>query len=269
MNKILKSNQLASRVQRLLSAVLVLFFLAACVSTSAPGSSVTNRPVTDKAMVHTKLAQSYLQQKQYATAKEELEKALKIDPRHSESNYVMALLMMELQQFEATEEHFKKAIKFDDGSNSAAAHDFGTYLCQTGRERDAVKYFDIAANNPLFDQPHLSYMRAGECLSKISDPNAEKYLQRALTIDPRLGPALFQLAKIKYTNNENLSARAYIQRYIAINKKQPAALFLAYKIESTLNANEYANEYRSQLLEDFPASSEARVVRDQMPADRE
>jgi len=265
----LKINTRIGDMLKLLSVFILLGFLTACVSTSDPRSNVTNRPVTDKAMVHTKLAQSYLQQKQYATAKEELAKALKINPKHSESNYVMALLMLELQQYEATEEHFKKAIKYDDGTNSAAAHDFGTYLCQTGREREAVKYFEIAASNPLFDQPHLSYMRAGECLSNINDLNAEKYLQRSLTIDPRLGPALFQLAKIKYANDENLSARAYIQRFIAINKKQPAALLLAYKIESALNANEYANEYRSQLLENFPASIEARTVRNQMPADRE
>lgn len=245
------------------SAVICLLLLSACVTTNDSTGSVTNRPVSDKAMVHAKLAQGYLKQKQYSVAKDSLEKALDIDPNHSQSNYIMALLMLELQQYEETEEHFTRAVKSDE-FNSEAAHDFGTYLCQTGREREAVDYFEIAAANPLFGQSHLSYMRAGECLARIGDASAEAYLQRALAINPRLGPALYRLALLKYDTQEFLSARAYIQRYMAINKPQPDSLLLAYKIESKLNAVDFANEYRQQLLEDFSGSPQAREVRQEM-----
>jgi len=244
---------------RCVFSLITLLSLTACVST-APSVSSANRPESDNAMAHAKLAQGYLSQKQYAVAKEELDEALRINPNHSQSNYVMALLMLELQQYEVSEGHFARAIDADP-DNSAAAHDFGTYLCQTGRERDAVKYFDIATSNPLFDQAVLSYMRAGECLARIKDPTAETYLQRALGINSQLGPALYQLALIKYEAAEYLSARAYIQRFLAINNPQPASLLLAYKIESSLNATDFANEYRSQLLEQFPGSQQAREAR--------
>lgn len=254
-------------VLRFVVSLLLLCSLAACV-TSTPSGTITNRPVTDKAMVHAKLAQGYLKQKQYAVAKDELDEALDINPNHSESNYIMALLMLELQQYEETEAHFERAVKTDN-QNSAAAHDFGSYLCQTGREREAVTYFDIAASNPLFGQPHLSYMRAGECLARIGDSGAENYLQRALAINPNLGPALYRLALLKHDNQEYLSARAYIQRFMAINKPQPASLMLAYKIESKLNATDYADQYRQQLMENFPGSEQAREVRRQSPNSRE
>ncbi|MBX2846691.1 MAG: type IV pilus biogenesis/stability protein PilW [Acidiferrobacterales bacterium] len=236
--------------------------MSGCVTTNTNQGGVSQRPANDNAMVHAKLAQGYLQQKQYAVAKESLEKALDIDPNHSESNYIMALLMLELRQYDQTEEYFERAIK-SDNNNSEAAHDFGTYLCQTGREREAVDYFEIAAANPLFGQSHLSYMRAGECLDRIQDNSAETYLQRALAIDSRLGPALYRLASIKFEKQEYLSARAYIQRYMAINKPQPESLLLAYKIESGLNATDFANEYRQQLLEDFSGSAQARELRQQ------
>lgn len=248
-----------SRFVRFWICAIFWVVLTGCVN-STSGVSSTNRPESDKALVHAKLAQGYLSQKQYAVAKEELDEALRIDYSHSESNYIMALLMLELQQYEVSEEHFIRSVN-TDSNNSAAAHDFGTYLCRTGRERDAVRYFDIAAGNPLFELAHLSYMRAGECLARINDPSAEAYLQRALGINSRLGPALYQLALIKYNSAEHLSARAYIQRYLAINNPQPASLLLAYKIESSLNAIDFADEYRKQLLEQFPGSQQAREAR--------
>ena len=260
-------NKIANQVFTNLIVVLIGIMLSACVTDSSLNTSSNDRPVSDRAMIHAKLAQGYLKQKQYAVAKQELDMALDIDPNHSESNYVMALLMLELQQYDKTEESFIRAVK-SDNTNSEAAHDFGTYLCQTGRERESVKYFDIAASNPLFLQSHLSYMRAGECLSRINDADAEAYLQRALTVNSQLGPALYRLAVLKHDAQEYLSARAYVQRYMAINKPQPEALLLAYKIESNLNATDFANEYRKQLLEDFPGSKEARELRDELSKTR-
>ncbi len=245
-------------------AILLLSWsaLIACTSTG-PKPSVTNKQEqtqSDKALIHAQLAKNYLQQKQYAVAKKELEIALKINSNHSDSNYVMALLMMELKQYEVAEKHFVRAVR-SNKENSAAAHDFGMFLCQTGRERRAVDYFEIAAANPLFGKSELSYMRAGECLSRIDDSDAESYLKRALDVNPRLRPALYRLAVINSEKQSFMSARAYIERFLAITDPQPAALLLAYKIESNLNAMEVAEKYSGQLLTDFPGSREAAEMR--------
>ena len=70
------------------------------------------------------------------------------------------------------------------------------------------------------------------------------------------------MAKIKYDTQSYLSARAYIERFNAITKPQPASLLLGYQIELKLNANDVAQKYRAQLLDDFPASSQARSLRE-------
>jgi len=124
-----------------------------------------------------------------------------------------------------------------------------------------VTYFDLAASNPLFSKPELSYMRAGECLARINDPSAESYLKRALSVNPNLRPALYRLAILKYDTDAYFSARAYIERYMAITKPQPASLLLAYKIESKLNAGDVAKDYRRRLLEEFPGSEQAGLLR--------
>lgn len=251
------------------SFLLLMFaslMLSACTTTSISGKpygkSDTVRRGDDKAQIHARLAEGYLTQKQYAVAKEELEKALKINPNHSQSNYMMALLMVELQQYKTADVHFAQAVE-TNRNNSAAAHDYGTFLCQTGEEMKAVKYFEIAVSNPLFNKSELSYMRAGECLSRAGDKRAEQYLKKALSINSQMRPALFRLAQIKFDEASFFSARAYIERYFAITKPQPDSLLLAYKIESALNANDVAAGYRTQLLDEFPGSIQASQLRRQ------
>ncbi|NND00377.1 MAG: hypothetical protein HKN85_09370, partial [Gammaproteobacteria bacterium] len=208
--------------------LLVALLTTACVGSGHRSSSTNSqvRKSADNALVHAQLARGYLQQKQYAVAKAELEEALRIDSNHSDSNYVMALLMMELEQYETAEKHFYRAVRADQ-ENAAAAHDFGMFLCQFGKERESVKYFEIAAGNPLFENAELSHMRAGECLAQINDPAAEQYLKRALAANPNLRPALFRMAKLKHDERSYFLARAYIERYFAITNPQPAALLLA------------------------------------------
>ncbi len=239
---------------------IVLFFTA-CVSTGNQSSSNTAKVRgDDKAIIHTRLAEGYLKQKQYAVAKSELEKALRINPNHSPSNYVMALLMIELEQYDVAQDYFEKSVKADK-NNSSAAHDFGTFLCQRGQELRSVEMFELAVSNPFFERPELSYMRAGECLARINDDRAEGYLKKALSINAQMRPALYRLAQIKFKNRSYLSARAYIERFFAITKPQPASLLLAYKIESKLKANEIAEKYRTTLLEQFPGSRQASTLR--------
>ena len=253
--------------KKLLMSTILLIFISGCVSTvPKPSNQGVSKTKEDKALAYTKLARGYLQKKQYSVAKDELEKALSIDPTHSDSNYVMGLLMMQLEQYDTAEDHFVRAVK-SNRENSAAAHDFGMFLCQLGKVRKSIDYFEIAVSNPLFANAELSYMRAGECLAKINDPRAEKYLKSALDANPRLHPALYRLAVIKYNDQEYFSARAYIERYMAITESQPAALFLAYNIESNLNAADVAEKYRLELLEDFPGSDQANRLRRQFRDD--
>lgn len=251
-----------SALIRAFLSVFLIIFLAACVSSGGSSKQISKakKSRADRAMVHTKLAQGYLRQEQYATAKQQLERALSIDPDHSDSNYVMALLMLKLEQNRQAERYFARAVK-SDPENSAAAHDFGVFLCQIGKERESIEYFEIAVANPLFDKAQLSYMRAGECLLKVKDAAAEQYLKKALSLNPRLRPALYQLAKLKFEDQSYMSARAYIERYFAITNPQPGSLLLAYKIESALNARDVAESYRSKLLIEFPGSKEASSVR--------
>lgn len=243
--------------------ILLSLVLSACASSGSSNSRSKSALVGDNALIHAQLARGYLQQKQYSIAKGELEKALRIDSNHSDSNYVMGLLMLELEQYEDAEKFLRRAVR-SDRNNSSAAHDLGTFLCQRGDQQAAIKYFEIAVANPFFKRAELSYMRAGECLVQSDRVKAEEYLKKALELNPRMRPALYRLAGLKYDAAVYLSARAYIERYFAITKAQPASLLLAYKIESKLRAEDMAARYRTALMEQFPGSDEAAWLRQQV-----
>ncbi|MFT5573280.1 MAG: type IV pilus assembly protein PilF [Cryomorphaceae bacterium] len=261
MFKLMASNT-AQRSPLIVLALIALMFITACASSGNSRDRSNTQLVSDNAMIHAQLAKGYLQQKQYAVAKEELEIALRMDPNHSDANYILGLLMMELEQYEDAEKYLRKAVR-SDKSNSPAAHDLGTFLCQRGDLDAAVDYFEIAVANPFFDNAELSYMRAGECLARAGNDKAEVYLKKAIVLNPRMRPALYRMAVLKHNARSYLSARAYIERYFAITKPQPASLLLAYKIESKLKANDVAARYRLELLEQFPGSSEASGLRKQ------
>jgi len=253
------------RCVSLVLITLALSTMTGCVTTNADGATTQKAPATpasEKAEIYANLAVGYMDKKQYETAKGELEKALRVDPNHSKSNYIMGLLLIQIEEYADVERFMVRAVE-SDARNSAAAHDFGTYLCQTGEELRSVTYFDKAVKNPFFSRPELSLMRAGECLKKAGEAaKAERYLKKALDLNPRLAPALLNLAKIKHEEESHLSARAYIERYFAITKPQPKPLLLAYQIELALNARDVAHDYKTQILEKFPSSNEAKSLRD-------
>ena len=257
-------NKLIKRVSLVAVVLAASTLISGCVTTNGNGARTekVEKPASEKADIYTDLAIGYMEKEHYETAQGELEKALAIVPNHSKANYIMGLLLIEIEEYDRVERFMVRAVE-SDPRNSAAAHDFGTFLCQTGEELRSVTYFDRAVANPYFNRPELSLMRAGECLNKAGQTaKAETYLKKSLELNQRLVPALLNLARIKYDNESYLSARAYIERYFAITKPQPGPLMLGYEIELKLNATDVANDYRTKILEDFPSSNQARTLRD-------
>ena len=248
---------------RRLSLLLVIVVMLTSCTTTITNSSVPNQKEQspkDKADIHTQLAQGYLQKKQLQTAKDALNKALRIYPQHSQANYMYALLNLELNKIQEANKYFKKAVE-NDLDNSAAAHDYGVYLCRLGKRNEAIRYFELAANNALFRRKELSLMRAGQCISGIDNEKAEDYLRRALEINPRLSAALLTMAELGFKKRNYLMARAHIERYNAVAGVTAAGLMWAYRIERVSGSPAVAEEYKQELINKFPSSKEAGLVR--------
>ena len=248
-----------TRVSRWLVQLYCVLILLACTTTSTTGIKPDPK---ESAIDHTRLAAAYLDAGNLAVAQEEVELALASNPNHSDANYVYALVMLQLGRTAGADDYFRRALR-SDPDNAPAAHDYGVYLCRLGRNKDSLRYFELAAGNPLFNRKELSLMRAGECMVEQDPETAERFLRAALDLNPRLQPALIQMASLSYDSGNYLQARAYIERYLGVTGGTAAGVYLAYQVENRLGAVTVAEEYRERLIRDFGDSDEASLVRNQ------
>lgn len=231
-----------------------IFLLAGCAS------SAERQEEKDKANrlaeTHVLLGSSYLQRGQLDVAKEELDKALKVAPDHSQANNIMAVLQWRFKDYDKAERLFRKALASDE-NNASAQHNYGAFLCDRGKISEGVRHFDSAAANPLYGYTAEVNLNAGVCLMKKPMPvAAEKYFREALHLNPKLSGALFQMARISLDSGQALSARGFIERYFQSAEDTPESLFLAVKIERALQNKNAEASYALRLRGKFPTSPE-------------
>lgn len=242
-------------MRRALAAIVVCLALVACVS---PQETAKRQRLSE---IQTEIGLTYLKQGQLDLAHRALEKALAAKPDNPQANNVMALLQTRLHEFDKADRHFLRAIELDP-RNSDFQNNYGVFLCAQGRWDDAVKYFRMAAANPLYRGRAMADTNAGLCLMKKPDTAAAARLFRdALDLDPQYPMALYQMARISYDAGRMLSARAYIERFFAVAPDAPEPLLLAVRIERALGNQNAEASYALRLHGKFPSSVEAQQLR--------
>ena len=78
------------------------------------------------------------------------------------------------------EQNFERALALAP-NDPEIHHNWGWYLCQHKREREALAQFELAVRNPLYRTPEIALVNAGRCAQAIGDVRAaEGYFRRAL-----------------------------------------------------------------------------------------
>lgn len=247
-----------------LRSIVPAFVLAIALNGCATETTInteTGDPA-ERADVHAQLAAQYMERNSLEVALDELNQALAVKPDHSRSNYVMAVLQTRMKDYAAADRYYRRALK-SDPKNSEAAHDYGIFLCEQGKVKQGMKYFEQALSNPLYRGAALTNLRAGECLiTKGGNPvAAEKYFRAVLKQNPSVSLALYYMAQINYDNGNYLSARAFIERFFSQEPETPESLLLAARIETRLQADEVAKDYARRLRAKFPSSEQATQLK--------
>ncbi|MEQ8660577.1 MAG: type IV pilus biogenesis/stability protein PilW, partial [Gammaproteobacteria bacterium] len=148
-----------------------------------------------------------------------------------------------------------------DPRNSAALNNYGQFLCRQGRHAEGQAQFLKAVENPLYRLPAVAYSNAGTCAFDAGDlVVAETHFRRALESDPRLAPALLQMADISYRQQRYLPARGYLQRYLEVARHTARSLWLGILIERELDDRDAVASYSLQLERGFPDAQETRLL---------
>lgn len=235
--------------------------LTAC--TPGGGTRPTEHVAPDPkaAEINMRLGLSYFQRGDYAVALEKLQKSLQQDPNLPSTHNTIALLYQRLNETDKAEEHFKQAVRRAP-DYSEAQNNYGVFLCEQQRYKEAEQRFLKAIENPLYPSPAEAIENAGVCVGRIPDAEqAEKYFRQALQINPYLSKSLIQMANLSYEQNDYLQARAYLQRYEAVSRWSSQSLFLAIKTENKLNDQDAVASYELLLRATFPDSDETQQVK--------
>lgn len=245
---------------------MVFVLLAGC---AGPGADPTHDTGTiigevgeprNRAKLHTELASLYFSAGNYGVALEELRVAQSADSSYAPTHGMFGLVYMELKENGRAEESFERALRLSP-NDSDINHNYGWFLCQTGREPASIKYFLHAIRNPLYATPWRSYSAAGVCTLKTSQAkDAEAFFERALKLEPDEPAALLQLGQIRYRQGNVGEARKLVARHNKLFNPSAESLWLALRIERRLGERLQEQAFANQLRRRFPSSAEYQAL---------
>ncbi len=247
-----------SRAPWLVLALLVGCAAQAPVGPTAGTGAIVGEPTSprNRARIHTELATLYYTRGNMSVALEELRAAVAADATYGIAHGIFGLVYMELRENDLARQSFERALSHaaDDPDIN---HNYGWFLCQTGKAGDAAPYFRRALGNPLYATPARSYAAAGTCALRVGTlAEAEDNLERALRADPEQPTALLQSAQLRYRQARFSDARQFVVRHARVAEATPESLWLALRIERRLGARAEELSYGNQLRRRFPGSRE-------------
>lgn len=233
--------------------------LAAQTAVQATSDQTPSGAVGDprtRAKLHTELGSLYFQDGNMTVALDELKIAIDADSSYAPAYNVRGLVNLRLRETALAESDFNRALSLAAG-DPEINNNYGWFLCQTGREKDAIAYFMKAVRNTLYQTPERAYLNAGMCSQKIGEAAAaEDYFHLALRVSRNNPMVLLQLATINYKRQAFAEARKLLAELLQLTEPNAEVLWLALRVERRLGDRNAEAGYVSQLRRKFPTSPE-------------
>lgn len=202
------------------------------------------------------MAAEYFRLGQYDAAVRRGEQGIREDDKNPRAYYVMAVIYQQIGQIERADENFKKALELSP-NNPDIRNAYGNFHCSQRRYTQAEEQFNRALSNTLYRTPWVAMTNAGTCAARSGNPSkAESDYRRALTANPRFGPALLNMAEIEYKRGNAKGSKGYLDRFFQSNQPTPGALALGVKTERKLGQRKSAATYEQVLRKNFPGAPE-------------
>ena len=251
-----------SHTTRLILAI-AFFALAGCVTRTKDGSKPLKQESQEVAAgkYNTQLGTAYMQQGNYALAKDKLERALKQNPKDPDVHTSLGLLYDRTGDPKLADKHFREALRLapdkpDLGNN------YAIYLCKNGRVDEGVERFKEVANNKFYGTPEVALTNAGVCLlsAKRFDEASQKF-SAAIRAKPNYSEATVQLASLQLQRDQVAEARKVVDTYLNAFKPDPDVLLTAVNVARAAKDRMAEEKYSRALRLEFPDSAQTRALK--------
>lgn len=243
---------------------LMALFLALLTGCAAPsggtqGELTTSSDQTDiqkRVSLRMQLAIGYFEQRQWNVALDEVKQVLAIDPNNADAYSIRALIYMEMKENRLAEANFLQAMKLLP-NNPDYSNNYGWFLCQNGREKESIPYFEAALGNPAYRSPVKAFNNAGLCSLKLKqDQEAMQYFSRAFQLDPSHPMTNAYLSRMYMDSGDETRARFYLNRLSKADFMSADVLMMAIKVARKLGDRSSELSMVSQLRRDHDNSPE-------------
>ena len=259
---------------RLMTCAALALLSAACTTTTTTtvsnegvskttaerSTKVTEADLRTRARARTDLAAGYYRNGQLAVALEEARRAAAIDANYAEAHGLLGLIYMDMKEQRDAEESFQRALKLDP-ANSELNNNYGYFLCNTGRERESIEYFNQAIRDPLYRTPARANQNAGQCLMRVKDyEGAERYLRRSFELDAGMAVPKFLLARLYLATNQVEKATFYYNVLAKSVESSAESLWLGLRVARANADLRTETQLANELKQRFPQSPEAAAL---------
>jgi type IV pilus assembly protein PilF len=250
------------------ATLLLALALAACASkptTTPPPPEPTPVKAQEatpqqRAQQHADLAAGYYERGQLDVALQELDEAKRLDPNNARIYNVYGLVYTVMGENQKAETSFRQSLALAP-NDSEIHHNWGVFLCHTGRAREAIPEFEQAIRNPLYKTPEIALINAGKCSVTLGDTaKAETYFRQAMTVSPNNPVAAYNLALLAFRQKRLDEARAWMRPVMQQQTPGPEALYLGMCIERKQGDRQSELSYTTQLRNRYPESAEAKAL---------
>lgn len=258
---------------RLMTCATLALLSAACTTTTTTTSNdgvskvvnerstkVTEADLRNRARARTDLAAGYYRNGQLAVALDEARRAAAIDSSYAEAHGLLGLIYMDMKEQRDAEESFQRALKLDP-TNSELNNNYGYFLCNTGRERQSIEYFNQAIRDPLYRTPARANQNAGACLMRVKDyEGAERYLRRSFELDAGMAVPKFLLSRLYLATNQVEKATFYYNVLAKSIESSAESLWLGLRVARANADLRTETQLANELKQRFPQSPEAAAL---------
>jgi tetratricopeptide (TPR) repeat protein len=233
-----------SKKGRLALVFLPLSLIIACAPPPAggptpggePNFNSTNVPPSARARAgqfFKNLGLAAMTQQNYSKAIAKFTEGTKVNPGDAELWKNLGEAYMAAKFYDDAEKAFKKALKLKPDYGDVM-YDLGLLYAAQGKYEKAIEWFRKAAELPTFENRYLAYYEMARTYLLMGDVNDYlKYMNYAINLYPRFGPAVLSLARF-YASRGNVNAAIrYYSQYLMNhpNNEQVVLEFVGFLIK--------------------------------------
>ena len=219
------------------------------------------------AKVRTALAAQYIRENGLDAAQQQLEKAFAANSRYAPAYDMMGVLLQKegsARNLQKAEGYFKKAIEYDPEFEQAR-NNYGVYLSQMKRYREAAEQFEIAGTALGYDGRIGALENLGRTYLQLNDrPAATKAFLRALEGNRNSLIAHIELVDLLLDAKRIMQAQSLYDETQLLIRGQgttPRLLMQGIRLAAAQNDNRARQQLAQQLLSAYPLSEEAKQVK--------